>query len=235
MFKSLSASATATVMGASFGVVLSLAAPMAAAAPVDWDFTGTETTFGPTQSFSGTGGALVDASAFRLTGTGWVAEDVRRQGNALGVNSDPGDTNNGQIGPRVEGLLFDLQFLQYGSFTVNFSAFTGADNADIWISATDIIANSFVGATQVANDSTTDPFTAANQSFRFIFVANDATPSTATPSCDQDGAQTTTNCFRVTSLQVDATQTIPEPGSLVLVSAALLLANTVIRRRSLTK
>ena len=144
---------------------------------------------------------------------------MRRNGNALGVDSDPGDGNDGQIGPRLEGLMFDLGSIVSGSFQLDFSAFTGTDNTDIWASTSDIIGNNFVGATQVADDSTSNPFLSGPMAFRYIFVAN---TNSVAPNCGANGA----DCFRVDNLQV-----VPEPGALPLAGLGLLIAGASPRRR----
>jgi hypothetical protein len=223
----MSKSSLISVAAAAIGFALALSAPIATAGLINnYNFNGGNANLGPSETFAGSvaGGPSVTVRGYLLTGSTWNLEEVSRNTNALGVDSDPGDNNDGQIGQRVEGLLFDLGSVFYGSFRLDFSQFTGADNADIWASATDIIANNFAGATQVANDSTSNPFTSGPMSFRYIFAANDLTPSGA---CAQGANQTTSNCFRVDNLQV-----VPEPGSLALVSVALVLAGIVRRRRS---
>jgi hypothetical protein len=223
MPKSLSLTAAAVV------TVLALSAPIASAGLIkNYTFDGANTNLGDSTTFAGdqVGGPSMTVKGYLLTGSTWGLEKVQRVGDALGVNSFPGDTNAaGQLGFRVEGLLFDLGAVVHGSIKLDFSAFSGSDNADIWASTSDIIATDFAGATQLANDSSSNPFTSNSLSFRYIFVANTASPDGA---CDQTKNQTSSNCFRIDNLQV-----VPEPGSLALVSAALLLAGTLRRRRSL--
>jgi hypothetical protein len=225
MLKSLSLAA-ATVFSA-----LALSAPVAHAGLINnYTFDGVESTVDMTpaeRTFAGdvAGGPSVTVTGYLLTGSTWGQEEVRRNGNALGVNSYPNDTNGAAIiGYRVEGLLFDLGSTVNGSFTLNFSQFTGSDSAAIWVS--DSPTWSFSGATQLTAGTAINPFTANDLSFRYIFVANTDTPGGA---CATGSNQSTSNCFRVDNLQV-----VSAPGSLALLSTALLLAGTQRRRRSVS-
>jgi hypothetical protein len=221
MPKSLSLAA-ATVFSA-----LALSAPIANAGLINnYTFDGADSTSDMTlveRTFAGdvAGGPSVVVTGYLLDGSTWVEENVRRAGNALGPNTFPNDTNGANLfGPRVEGLLFDLQTVVNGSFTLDFSLFAGTDNAAIWVSDSSIW--SFSGATQLTASTTADPFTSNNLNFRYIFVAN---TSTNAGPCPQNGG----NCFRVDNLQV-----VSAPGSLALLSTALLLAGTQRRRRSMS-
>jgi hypothetical protein len=204
------------------GVALVVATSPAAAGLINnYDFNGNNASLGLSYTTPGSvaGGPSLTVTAHLFNGTNWVSRLVRRSGNALGVDSDPGDGNDGQIGPRVEGLMFDLGSTVFGSFRLDFSLFTGTDDTDIWASTTDIIGNGFVGAMQVADDSTSNPFTSGPLAFRYIFVANTGSVS---PTCNATGA----DCFRVDNLQV-----VPEPGALPLAGLGLLIAGASMRRR----
>jgi hypothetical protein len=223
--KSLSLAA-ATVFSA-----LALSAPIAHAGLINnYTFDGANSTVDMTlaeRTFAGdvAGGPSVIVTGYLLTGSTWGEENVRRFDNALGSNTFPGDTNGANlIGYRVEGLLFDLGTTVHGSFTLNFSQFTGSDTAAIWVS--DSPTWSFSGATQLTAGTAINPFTANDLSFRYIFVANTDTPGGA---CATGANQSTSNCFRVDNLQV-----VSAPGSLALLSTALLLAGTQRRRRSVS-
>ena len=209
--------------------VLALSAPIANAGLINnYTFDGANSTVDMTlaeRTFAGdvAGGPSVTVTGYLLTGSTWGQEEVRRNGDALGVNSFPNDTNGAAlIGYRVEGLLFDLGSTVYGSFTLNFSEFTGSDRAAIWVSDSPIW--SFSGATQLTASTAINPFTANDLNFRYIFVANTATPGGL---CASGANQSSSNCFRVDNLQV-----VSAPGSLALLSTALLLAGTQRRRRS---
>ena len=230
MPKSLSLAA-ATVFS-----VLAFSAPIAHAGLINnYTFDGSTDLVGTTLNFAGdvASGPEVTVSAYLQSSGTWVAAKVRRNNvaNALGVDSrtntsGDGDTGNqATLGPRVEGLMFDLGSVLYGSFKLDFSSFTGADRANIWASTSDIFANNFVGAVQVGSSTTNNPFTANDLSFRYIFVANTDSPYSG--DCAGAANQSVANCFRVDNLQV-----VSEPGSLALMSAALLLVGTQRRRRS---
>jgi hypothetical protein len=231
MFKAFSTTAAACLS------VLALSAPIAHASLINnYTFDGSTDLVGTTLNFAGdvASAPAVTVSAYLQSSGTWGAVKVRRNdvANALGVdsrtnNSGDGDTGNqATVGPRVEGLMFDLGSVLYGSFKLDFSLFTGADRANIWASTSDIIANNFVGAVQVGSSTANNPFTANDLSFRYIFVANTDSPYNG--NCAGAANQSTTNCFRVDNLQV-----VSEPGSLALMSAALLLVGTQRRRRSL--
>lgn len=221
MPKSLSLAA-ATVFSA-----LALSAPIANAGLINnYTFDGDNSTSDMTlvqRTFAGdvASGPSVKVTGYLLTAGVWGEENVRRFGNAIGPNTFPGDTNGASLfGPRVEGLLFDLQTVVNGSFTLRFSEFAGTDNAAIWVSNSPIW--SFSGATPLTASTTDNPFTSDNLDFRYIFVSN---TDIASGDCPQGGG----NCFRVDNLQV-----VSAPGSLALLSTALLLAGTQRRRRSMS-
>lgn len=223
--------AAATVVS---GLVLALSTPLATAGVINnYTFDGDAANLGASTTFAGDlpAGPSLTVKGYLLTGSTWGAEEVQRGGNALGVNSTPGDTGNAAtLGSRVEGLLFDLGVVVSGSITLDFSVFTGSDNADIWAGTSNMIGNGFAGATQLADNTQLDPFTSNSLSFRYIFVANTATPGGA---CNDSLEQSISNCFRINNLQIESLQAVPEPGSLALVSTALLLAGVLSRRRSL--
>ena len=166
------------------------------------------------------GGPSVTVTGYRFVNGSWSAEQVGRNSGALGVDSDPNDSNDAQIGSRLEGLLFDLGTQVSGSFRLDFTLLQGTDSVDIWAGTANMITTNFSGATQVGNNSTSNPFVSGWMPFRYIFVAN---TSDVAARCDG----TNDGCFRVDNLMV-----VPEPGSLGLVGGGLLLAGFVRRRRA---
>lgn len=203
---------------------LGLALSTASAGVINqYDFNGVNTGLGTSFVSAGAsaGGPAVAVKGYLLDGGSWVQQTLSRINGGLGLGTLPGDTGgNTQVGPRVEGLLFDLGETFHASFRLMFSSFGVNDNTDIWASTTDIIANGFAGAVQVSDNGTSNPFTSQAMNLRYIFVAS--TDSAGGVGCNDGG-----NCFRVDDLLV-----VPEPGSLALVGAGLLAASALRRRRN---